>query len=122
MAQAGSITTAIRQLMSRGGPSKSTSTARLTHTGLITVLTENVPHPIYAGADPDGRADHLKKVFAALHGYLAIIIGDPAQNIPGGALDYRYLDKLFQDVSTDMVRVIRNAVEEMREERNWRAP
>jgi hypothetical protein len=125
MAQAAGITTAIRQLMSCGRPPKSTSPVRLAHTELIAALADNVPHPIYAGAnadDLDGRADHLDKVFAALHAYLTVIIGDTAQNIPGGALDRLYLDNLFQDLSADAVGVIRNAAEEMRENENWRLP
>ena len=100
MAQAESITTAIRQLMSRGRPPKSTNPVRLAHTELIAALAGNVPHPIYADAnceDLEGRADHLETVFAALHVYLTAIIGDTAQNIPGGTLDRRYLENLFQD-------------------------
>jgi hypothetical protein len=72
MAQAVGISTAIRQLMSRGRPPKSTSPVRLAHTELIASLACNVPHPIYAGADPDDldtRADHLEKLFGALHAY-----------------------------------------------------
>ena len=125
MAQAERITTAIRELMSRGRPPKSTSPVRQAHTELVAALAGNVPHPIYAGAnadDLDGRADHLEKVFGALHAYLAAIIADTAQNIPGGALDRRYLDNLFQDMSADAVGAIRNAAEEMREDENWRAP
>jgi hypothetical protein len=125
MAQAASITTAIRQLMSRGRPPKSTSPVRLAHTELIAALAGNAPHPIYGGAnadDLDARADHLEKLFAAQHAYLAVLIGDTAQNIPGGALDRRYLDNLFQDLSAAAVGVIRNAAEKMREDENWRAP
>jgi hypothetical protein len=124
MAQAACITTAIRELMSRARPPKSTSPLRLAHTEFVTALAGNVPHPIYADADSDdldGRADHLEKVFAALHVYLTAIIGDTAQNIPGGALDRRYLDNLFRDLSADALSVIRNAAEEMREHENWRA-
>jgi hypothetical protein len=112
MAQAAGITTAIRQLMSRERPPKSTSPVRLAHTEFVTALAGNIPHPIYAKVDADdldGHADHLEKVFAALHVYLAVIIGDTAQNIPGGALDRRYLDNLFEDLSADAVGVIRNA-------------
>jgi hypothetical protein len=125
MAQAESITTAIRQLMSRGQPPKSTSPVRQAHTEFIAALVGNVPHPIYAEAnadDLDGRADHLERVFGALHAYLGVIIGDTAQNIPGGALDRQYLDNLFQDVSSDAVGVIRTAAEEMRADENWSAP
>jgi hypothetical protein len=126
MAQAAGITTAIRQLMSRGRPPKSTSPVRLAHTKFVAAVAGNIPQPIYAEVDAedlDGRADHLEKVFAALHVYLAAIIGDTAQNIPGGALDRRYLDNLFEDLSADaVVGVIRNAAEEMRDDENWRAP
>jgi hypothetical protein len=124
MAQAAGITTAIRQLMSRGRLLKSTSPVRLAHTEFVAALAGNVPHPIYAGAnadDLDGRADHLEKAFAALNAYFAVIIGDTAQNMPGGALDRRYLKNLFQDLSADAPGAIRNAAEEMRENENWRA-
>jgi hypothetical protein len=123
MAQAESITTAIRELLSRGRPPKSTSPVRLAHIELVAALAGNVPHAIYADVDSedlDGRADHLEKMFAALHVYLTAIIAD-AQNIPGSTLDRRYLDNLFRDLSADAVCVIRNAAEEMREHENWRA-
>ena len=101
MAQAAGFTTAIRQLMSRGRPPNA---------------------QLLCGDEFDGRADHLEKVFGALHAYLNILIGDTAQNIPGGALDRRYLEKLFQEVSADALTVIRGSAEEMRERQNWRAP
>lgn len=125
MAQTADVTTAIRQLMSRGRSPKSTSPVRLAHTELIAALAGNIPRPIYAGAnadDLDGRADHLEKVFAALHGYLTVLIGDMAENIPGGALDHRHLVDFFHEISADPVGVIRNAAEEMREDKNWSVP
>jgi hypothetical protein len=124
MAQAECISTAIRELMSRGRPPKSTNPVRLAHIELVAALAGNVPHPIYADVDSedlDGRADHLEKVFAALHVYLTAIIADTAHNIPGGTLDRRYFDNLFRDLSADAACVIRNAAEEMREHENWRA-
>jgi hypothetical protein len=124
MAQAESITTAIRELMSRGRPPKSTSPVRLAHIEFVAALAGNVPQPIYPDVDSedlDGRADHLEKVFAALHVYLTAIIADTAHNVPGGTLDRRYLDNLFRDLSADALAVIHNAAEEMREYENWRA-
>src|SRR6266446_2027342 len=118
MAQAECITTAIRELMSRGRPPKSTSLVRLAHTEFVAALAGNAPHPIYADVDSkdlEGRAEHLEKMFAALHVYLAAIIADTAHNIPGGMLDRRYLSNLFEDFSADALAVIRNAAEEMRE-------
>ena len=70
MAQAECITTAIRERMSCGRPPKSTSPVRLAHIEFVAALAGNIPHPIYADVDSedlDGRADHLEKVFAALH-------------------------------------------------------
>jgi hypothetical protein len=110
--------------MSRGRPPKSTSPVRLAHTEFVAALAGNAPHPIYSDVDSEdlnGRADHLEKVFAALHVYLSAIVADTAQNIPGRALDRRYLNNLFQDLSADAVGVIRNAAEDMREHENWRA-
>jgi hypothetical protein len=124
MAQAAGITTAIRQLMSRGRPPKSTSPVRLAHTELVAALASNIPHPIYVEADSDdlnGRADHLQRVFEALHVYLSIVLADTAQKIRGGTLNGSSLDHLFQSLSADALGVIRNAAEEMREDKNWRA-
>ena len=123
MAQAAGITTAIRQLMSRGRPAKSTSSVRLAHAELLGALVVNLPSPLYVTAnadDLDGRANHLEKLFAALHAYVAVIVSDTAENIRSGALDHHYLDNLFQDLSTDAVGAIRNAAEEMREDKHWR--
>jgi hypothetical protein len=124
MAQAEGITTAIRELMSRGRSGQSTSPVRLAHTELVAALAGNAPHSIYADVDSvdlDGRADHLEKVLAALHVYFTAIIADTAQNTPGGTLDRRYVDSLFHDLAADAVGVIRNAAEEMREYEAWRA-
>src|SRR5439155_20918678 len=112
-----------RELMSRGRPPKSTSPVRAAHTELVAVLAGNPPRPICTDVDSDdlhGRADHLEKVFAALHVYLTAIVADTAQNIPGD-LDRHYLDNLFTDLSSDALCVIRNAADDMREHENWRA-
>jgi hypothetical protein len=124
MAQAEGITTAIRALMSRGWPPKSTSPVRAVHTELVAALAGNPQNPIYRDVnsdDLDARADHLEQMFAALHVYLTAVIADTAQNIPDAALDRRYLDNLFQDLSADAVGVVRNAAEEMRDHEIWRA-
>jgi hypothetical protein len=70
MAQAECITTAIRELMSRGRPPKSTNPVRLAHTEFVIALAGNAPDPINADLDSeelDSRAEHLDKVFAAQH-------------------------------------------------------
>src|SRR5438876_795906 len=124
MAQAAAITTAIRQLMSRGRPPKSTSPVRAAHAEFVATLAGNVPHPAHSKAHPENlerRADHLEKVLAALQVYLTAIIADSAQNIPDSALDRRYLQDVFQKFSADAVGVIRNAAAEMRVHEHWRA-
>jgi len=124
MAQADCLTTAIRQLMSRGRAPKSTTQVRAAHTEFVAAIAGNVPHLIHSHVHPEEleqRADHLDKVFAALHVYITAIIADTAHNIPGGKLDRRYLDNLFQDLSADALGVIRHAAEDMREDEIWRA-
>jgi hypothetical protein len=106
MAQAESITTAIRELMSRGRPPKSTSPAQVAHSEFVAALAGNSPDSIYSGANADhldARAAHLENIFASLHDYLAVFNGDTAQNIPGGAPRgrlYRSLVLKFRPSST----------------------
>jgi hypothetical protein len=124
MAQAVCISTAIRELMSRGQPPQSTNPVRAAHTEFVAALAGTLPHPIPIAVDSDdldGRAEHLEKLFAALHVYLMAVIADTAQNIPGSALDRRYLDNLFQDVAGDAIGMIRHAAQELREHETWRA-
>jgi hypothetical protein len=97
---------------------------RAAHSEFVAALAGNVPHPIHSDAgseELEGRADHLERVFAALHVYLTATIPDMAQTIPGVTLDRHYLDNLVQDLSADALRVTRNAAKEMRENENWRA-
>ena len=124
MAQAEHLTTAIRELMSRGQPLKSTNRVRAAHTEFVAALAGNAPHPIRSDANweaLEGRADHLEKTIAALHVYLSAIIAESAEDIPASTLDRRYLDGLFQQFSADVLGAIRDAVGEMRVRENWRA-
>ena len=122
MAQAERITTAIRELMSRGEPSRSTS-PRSAYTEFIAALAGNAPHAIHSKAtaeDLERRAEHLQRGFTALHVYVTALIADSAQNFPGSTLDRRYLDSLLQQFSAGAVGIIRNAAAEMRVHENWR--
>jgi hypothetical protein len=124
MTQAECLTTAVRELMSRGQPPKSTSRRRAAHTEFVAALAGNVPHPIHSEAnseDLERQADHLEKVFGALHVYVSAIIANAAWDIPGSTLDHPYVEKLFQEFSTDTLGVIRNAAAEMRVREPWRA-
>src|SRR6516162_9339516 len=81
MAQAEHITTAIRELMSRGQPLKSTNRVRAAHTEFVAALAGNAPHPTRSDTNweaLEGRADHLEKTIAALHVYVTAIIDDEA--------------------------------------------
>jgi hypothetical protein len=85
MGQAERITTAIRELMSRGHPPKSTNPLRAAHAEFIGALAGDAPHPIHFEpdlADLKQRADHLEKVLAALHVYVTAIIAETAQSVP----------------------------------------
>ena len=123
MAQAERISMAIRELMSRGRPVNSTNPVRAAYTEFIAALAGNVPSPIHRHANWDSlerRADHLRRVFAALQVYLTAIAAETAQDIPARTLDRRYLDSLFQQFSADVLGAIRDAAAEMRGHENWR--
>jgi hypothetical protein len=121
MAQAESITTAIRELMSRGRPPKSTNPVRAAHTELVAALAGNTPRPIRSDCEAlEDRADHLQKVFAALYVYISAIIGEIAEKIPRSTLDRRYLDELLRGVSAEALRVFRDAAAEIRGQENHR--
>jgi hypothetical protein len=123
MVQAEHITTAIRELMSRGQPLKSTNGVRAAHTEFVAALAGNAPHPIRSGIDCEALedcADHLQKVFAALYFYIGAIIAEIAEKVPRSALDRRYLDELLRGVSAEALRVFRDAAAQMRGQENHR--
>ena len=124
MAQAETITTAIRELMSRGQAPKSTNLARAAHTEFVAALAGNVPRPIRSDTDCealDSRTDHLQKVFAALQVYVSTIIAEIGEKTPGSTLDHQYLDQLLRGVSAEALRVFREAAAEMRGQEHRRA-
>jgi hypothetical protein len=120
MAQADSITTATREGVSRGVLIKSTS-LRPPDTERAAPLAGNPIQLTYLEFESkvlDSRGDRLEKAFAALHLYLAV--SDTAQRIPGCGLNRKDVNKLFMDVRSDAVIVIRNAPEELRDHENWK--
>jgi hypothetical protein len=121
MAQADCITTAIRELMSRGEPPKSTS-PRATHTDFVAGIAGNPPPPTRSNLkaeDLERRADHLQRVFAALQVCVTALTTDAAQTIPGSTLDRFYLDPLFQQLSAETLSVIQKGAAELRLGGNW---
>ena len=124
MAQATCITTAIRELMSREGPAKSTSPVGAAHIELVAALAGNPPLPIRIQVDShdlEARAEHLDRLFAALGVYFSAILADTDQNIPGGKLDRKYLEAVYTDLAAEAAGGIRMAAEEMREHETRRA-
>ena len=124
MVHAKSITTAIREVMSRGQPLKSTNRVRAAHTAFVAALAGNAPQPNRSGAYSEAleaSSDHLERTIAVLHVYVRAIIAETARDIPANMLDHRYLDGLFQQFSADVLGAIRDAAIEMRVRENWRA-
>jgi hypothetical protein len=111
MAQAESITTAIRELMSREEPPQSTNPT-----------AEHAPHPIHSdrrAEELERRAEHLQRVLAALHVYVTTVIADTAQNIPDSTLDRSYLDHVFHRFAAERLAEIRDSATELRVRENW---
>jgi hypothetical protein len=121
MAQAERIITAVRELMSRGEPPKSTS-PRAAHTEFVAAIAGNPPPPIRSNSrvkELERRADHLQRVFAALQVYVTALTSDAAQTIPASTLDRFYLGRLVQQFSVETLTVIQKGAAELRLEGNW---
>jgi hypothetical protein len=115
MAQADPISTATDERMSRGGSTKSTS-LRSVHTEPAAALGGN-PNHLLQWEELDSRTDRLEKAFAALHRYVTPALSDTAQQIPDCGLNR----KLFLDLQSDAVAVVRYAPEELRNHhKNWK--
>ena len=123
MAQADSITTAIRELMSRGQPPNSTNPGRAAHTESVAALAGNAPRPIRSTTDCEAlesRADYLQRVLAALQVYVTATIADIGEKIPSATLDRQYLDQLFRGASAEALQVFRDAAAGIRRQENRR--
>ncbi|MGA8613435.1 MAG: hypothetical protein WB760_17375 [Xanthobacteraceae bacterium] len=115
MAQAGYVTNAIRALITGAGSKPSTNSVRTALAEFVTALAGQPPWPIPLFADAtdlEDRADHLKKVLNAVSVYVTALLGDTAQNVPGG-LDVRYIDALLSDLVSDVTGTIQGAADAM---------
>jgi hypothetical protein len=115
MAQADYVPNAIRALITGASAKLSANPVRAARVELVAVLAGHPPWPIPIDADATGledRADHLKKVLDALSVYVAAILDDTAQNVPGG-LDLRSIDALLADLASDVAGTIRRAADAM---------
>jgi hypothetical protein len=102
----------------RAGAKPSTSPALAAHAALVTALSGHPPRAIPLDADAldlDDRADHIGKVFAAFSVYVAVILDDTAQNVPG-TLDLPHVEAILADLAADVTGAIQHAAEDM----GWR--
>jgi hypothetical protein len=115
MAQAGYVTNAIRAPITGAGAEPSTNLDRTAHAEFFTAVAGQPPCPIPLFADAtdlEDRGDHLKKVLNAVSVYLTALLGDTAQNVPGG-LDLRSIDALLSGVASDVTSTIQGAADAM---------
>ena len=88
---------------------------RVAHAEFVRALAGHPPRPIALDADAidlEDRADHLSKVFSALSDYVAVILDDTAQNVPG-RLDLRDAEGIIADLASDLIGVIQHAADGM---------
>jgi hypothetical protein len=88
------------------------------HADFVAVLAGHPPRPISLDADAidlADRADHLNMVFSSLSVYVAVIIDDTAQNVPG-RLDLTDVEAVLADLASDVTGIIQHAAEGM----GWR--
>jgi hypothetical protein len=88
---------------------------RAAHAEFIAAVAEHPPLPIPVDADPidlEDRAEHLEKVLRALSVYVAVILDDTAQNVPGG-LDLRDVEAILADLGSDVTGAIQHAADGM---------
>jgi hypothetical protein len=101
-----------------GDPAKAKpfdSPVRAAHAEFVAALTGHPPRPIPLEADAldlEDRADHLDKVFGAFSVYVAVILDDTAQNVPG-SLDLRDAEGLLADLASDVTGAIQQAADDM---------
>jgi hypothetical protein len=88
---------------------------RAAHAEFVAALAEHPPRPIPLDADAidlEDRADHFGKVFSALSVYVAVILDDTAQNVPG-RLDLPDAEGVLADLASDLTGTIQHAAEGM---------
>jgi hypothetical protein len=114
MAQADHVFNAIPALITDRGAKPPINPVRAAHAEFVTALAAHPPWriPLFPDAsDLEDRADHLKLVLRALTAYVAVLLDDAAQNVPGG-LDLRQIDALLSDLTSGAVGVLQQAADE----------
>jgi hypothetical protein len=92
---------------------KPSSPVRAAHAEFVAALAGPPPRPIPLDSDTidlEDRANHLSKVFIALSAYVAVILDDTAQNVPGG-LDLPHAEGILADLAADLSGPIQHAAD-----------
>ena len=116
MAQAKYVLNAIRRPITGASEDLSTTTrVRVAHAVFVAAVAGHPPRPIPLEADAidlEDRADHLNQVLSALSVYVAVILDDTAQNVPG-RLDLRDAEGVLSDLASDVTGAIQHAADDM---------
>jgi len=103
-------------LSGRSPPAEaSTGPVGAAHADFVRAVAGHPPRPIplEAGAlDLEDRADHLGKVLSALSAYVAVVLDDTAQNVPG-RLDLRDTEGVLTDLASGVTGAIQKAADDM---------
>lgn len=113
MAQAESLSNAIRALIPGARPPSPPKPVWASHAVFVSSVAGQPPSPIPVfaeAADLEDRADHLKAVLDALSLYLKAALFDAAQNVPGG-LERRHIDALLSDLTSEVTGTLRQAAD-----------
>jgi hypothetical protein len=113
MAQAESLSNAIRALIPGARPPSPPSPVWAAHAAFVSSVAGRPPFPIPVfpqASDLEDRADHLKGVLDALSVYLKAALADAAQNVPGG-LELGHIDALLCDLTSEVTGTLRQAAD-----------
>jgi hypothetical protein len=115
MAQAEYLTNSIRAPIPGVIGNPCTSLVCAAHAEFVAALVGHPPRTIPLDADAidlEDRADHLSKVLGALSAYVAVILDDTAQNVPG-RLDLSHIEAVLADLASDVTGTIQHAAEDI---------
>jgi hypothetical protein len=85
------------------------------HTDFVRAVAGHPPRTIPLDADAldlEDRADHLGKVLGALSAYVAVVLDDTTQNVPG-RLDLPNIEGVLADLASDVTGAIQHAADDM---------
>jgi hypothetical protein len=99
----------------RAGAKPSDSLVQAAYAEFVAALAGAAPRIIPLDADAldlEDRADYLGGVLSALSAYLAVILDDTAQNVPG-SLDLPDAEAVLADLAADLTGTIQHAADSM---------